>query len=231
MTNTGLVKVGGVSAILAVVLYIVAAIVYFAGVGQVDSDDAAKVLLALNDNRAAYLTSTWLALLGAALLIPAALGFFQALRETAAVLWIAVAAMFTGALLVMATAIIQLGVGYELAPGYVEASDATKPALTVIATTLDRINDVANEVGLILLFGIGVLLFALASLRTSIAPKWVGWLGLLGVIFAWLSALEPVVEALGAQNGIAFVISMVWMGVMGVVLLRWREPATTTSPS
>ena len=231
MTSTGLVKVGGVSAILAVVLYIVAAIVYVVGVGQVDSDDAAKVLLAVNDNRAAYLTSTWLALLGAALLIPTALGFFQALREAAGVLWIAVAAMFTGALLFMATAMIQLGVGYELAPGYVEASDATKPALTVIASTLDAINDVANEIGLILLFGIGVLLFALASLRMSIAPKWVGWLGLIGVIFAWLSTLEPVVEALGAQNGIAFVISMVWMGVMGVVLLRWREPATTTSPS
>ena len=231
MANTGLVKVGGVSAILAVVLYIVAAIVYFAGVGQVDSDGVAQVLLAVNDNRAAFLTSTWLALLGAALLIPAALGFFQALRETAAVLWIAVAAMFTGALLFMATAIMQLGVGYELAPGYVEASDATKPALTVIASTLDRINDVANEIGLILLFGIGVLLFALAGLRTSIVPKWVGWLGLVGVIFAWLSALEPVVEALGPQNGIAFVISMVWMGVMGVVLLRRRESATTTHPS
>jgi len=51
-------------------------------------------------------------------------------------------------------------IGYELAPGYVEASDATKPALTVIASTLDRINDVANEIGLLLLFGIGVLLSA-----------------------------------------------------------------------
>ena len=127
MTSTGLVKVGGACAVLAVGLYIVAAIVYFAGVGQVDSDDVAQFLLAVNDNRAAYLTSTWLALLGAALLIPTALGFFQALREAAAVLWIAVAAMCTGALLFMATAIVQLGVGYELAPGYVEASDATKP--------------------------------------------------------------------------------------------------------
>ena len=183
MTSTGLVKVGGACAVLAVGLYIVAAIVYFAGVGQVDSDDVAQFLLAVNDNRAAYLTSTWLALLGAALLIPTALGFFQALREAAAVLWIAVAAMCTGALLFMATAIVQLGVGYELAPGYVEASDATKPALTVIASTLDKINDVANEIGLIRLFGIGVLLFALASLRTSIAPKWIGCLPSDGVIF------------------------------------------------
>ena len=45
------------SAILAVVLYIVAAIVYFAGVGQVDSDDVAQVLRAVNDSQAAFLTS------------------------------------------------------------------------------------------------------------------------------------------------------------------------------
>ncbi|MCH8061345.1 MAG: DUF4386 family protein [Chloroflexi bacterium] len=224
MERVSLVKVGGVCAILALVCFVAAAVVYFAGVGQVDSSDVTQVLLAVNDNRAAFLTSTWLAVFGSALLIPAALGFFQALRDAGALLWIAVAAMFTGALLFIAAAIIQLSVGYELAPSYVEASDAAKPVLTVIAGTLDRIKELANDIGLLLLFGIGILLFALAGLRTSIVPKWVGWLGLLGVIFAWLTVLEPVVEALGAQNGIAFVISMVWIGVMGLVVLRRQEP-------
>ena len=224
MESVSLIKVGGVCAILALVCFVAAAVVYFAGVGQVDSSDVTQVLLAVNDNRAAFLTSTWLAVFGSALLIPAALGFFQALRDAGALLWIAVAAMFTGALLFIAAAIIQLSVGYELAPSYVEASDAAKPVLTVIAGTLDRIKELANDIGLLLLFGIGILLFALAGLRTSIVPKWVGWLGLLGVIFAWLTVLEPVVEALGAQNGIAFVISMVWIGVMGLVVLRRQEP-------
>ena len=224
MESVSLIKVGGACAILALVCFVAAAVVYFAGVGQVDSSDVTQVLLAVNDDRAAFLTSTWLAVFGSALLIPAALGFFQALRDAGALLWIAVAAMFTGALLFIAAAIIQLSVGYELAPSYVEASDAAKPVLTVIAGTLDRIKELANDIGLLLLFGIGVLLFALAGLRTSIVPKWVGWLGLLGVIFAWLTVLEPVVEALGAKNGIAFVISMVWIGVMGLVVLRRQEP-------
>ena len=103
--------------------------------------------------------------------------------------------MFTGALLFIAALIIQLGVGYEPAPSYVEASDATKPALLVVASTLDRIDGVANDIGL--LVGIGMLLFALAILRTSIVPKWVGWLGLPGVMFAWLSMFNPVMDALG----------------------------------
>ena len=225
MERVSLVKVGGVCAILAFVSFIAAAIVHFAGVRQVDSDDVAQVLMAMNDNRVAFLTATWLVLPGSVLFIPAALGLVQALRAAGAVLWIAVAAMITGALLFIAAAVIQLGVGYELAPSYVEASDATKPALMVVARTLDRINDVANDIGFLLLLGIGVLLFALAILRMSIVPKWVGWLGLTGVILAWLSTLDPVLEALSVLGDIAFVIFIVWIFVMGVVLLRWREPA------
>ena len=112
MANIGLVRIGGVCAILAFVSFVVGTIVYFAGVGQVDSDDVAQVLMAMNDNRAAFLTATWLVLPGSVLFIPAALGLVQALQEAGAVLWIAVAAMFTGALLFMAAAVLQLGFGY-----------------------------------------------------------------------------------------------------------------------
>ena len=39
----------------------------------------------------------------------------------------------------------------------------------------------AAGVGYILIFGIGVLLFSFAILRTSVVPKWIGWLGLINV--------------------------------------------------
>ena len=227
--KVSLVKVAGVCAILAVVSHLAGAIVYFAGIGQVDPDGVTQILIAMNDNRAAFLTFIWLGLFGAALLIPAALGLFQALRVAGTVLWIALVAMFTGALLWLGAAIINLSIVYELAPGYVEASDATKPALAVIASTLDRIHDVANDVGSVLLRGIGVLLFTLAILRTSIIPKWVGWLGLPSVVLVWLSTLDPVLETLSVLDDIAFVLFMVWLVAMGVVLLRLREPATGTS--
>lgn len=138
--------------------------------------------------------------------------------------WIAAAAMITGALLFMGAAIISLGIIDQLAPGYAEASDVTRPALMVMASTLDKINDIANDAGLLLLPGIGVLLFALVIIRTSIMPSWVGWLAFPAAIVEWLSTLEPVLGAQGALSGVSFVLFMVWMLVMGVVLVRLREP-------
>lgn len=64
MTNISLVRIGGVSAILAFVSFAAGGIVYFAGVEQVDSDDLAQVLTAVNDSRAASLTATWIVLSG-----------------------------------------------------------------------------------------------------------------------------------------------------------------------
>ena len=224
MTNISLVRIGGVSAILAFVSFVAGGIVYFAGVEQVDSDDLAQVLTAVNDSRAASLTATWIVLSDYVLLIPAALGLFHALQEAGAVVLIAAAAMFTGALLFMGAAIISLGIIDQLAPGYAEASDVTRPALMVMASTLDKINDIANDAGLLLLPGIGVLLFALVIIRTSIMPSWVGWLAFPAAIVEWLSTLEPVLGAQGALSGVSFVLFMVWMLVMGVVLVRLREP-------
>ena len=101
MTNVSIVRIGGVSAILAFVSFAAGVIVYFAGVEQVDLDDMAQVLAAMNDSRVASLTATWIVLAGYVLLIPAALGLFHALQEAGAVVSIAAAAMFTGALLFM----------------------------------------------------------------------------------------------------------------------------------
>ena len=99
MGNMSLVKVGRVCAILVAVSFIVAIIIR--GVADVPgfknlTDDAEQWLLAVNANRAAFLSYMWFLLLGSVLLIPAALGFYQALRVAGALLWIAVAAMFTG---------------------------------------------------------------------------------------------------------------------------------------
>ena len=153
MASFRIVKFGGVCAILFVVSFVVAAIVYFAVVGQVDPGDVDQVLIVVDDNRTAFLTSISIFLLGSALLIPAALGFFQALREAGPVVWIAVVAMSTGALLFVSGSMLTLGVGYVLAPGYVGASDAARPALTVVASHLDSIDDAA-DIGVLLVLWI-----------------------------------------------------------------------------
>ena len=139
MGNKIIVRVGGLCAILVAVSIIVAIIIR--GAADVPglkalTDDAEQWLLDVNANRTASLSYMWFLLLGSVLLIPTALGFYQALRVAGALLWIAVAAMFTGALLFIVSNMTLIGMAYELVPGYVEASETTKPALVAMASTL-----------------------------------------------------------------------------------------------
>ena len=205
MGNISLVRVGGVCAVLMVVSGIVARI--FFGLGDL-------------------LTGHWFDVLSLLLLMAAALGFYQALHEAGAVLWIAVVAIFTGVIFLLFHEFIRLGIGYELAPGIADASTATRPALEVMANTLRHISWLAARVGYVLIFGIGVLLFSFAILHTSVVPKWIGWLGLIvvAVHVALLTLLWGVFYRVAAGTSL-----MVWVLAMGVVLLRLKEPVAPDS--
>jgi len=233
MERVSLVKVAGVCAILAAVSIIVGGIVRgVAGVPGIRDlvIDGEQWLLDVGNNRTAFLTAMWFFLLGSVLLTPAALGFYQALRQAGSLLWIAVAAIFTGALLFIGAFMTPIGVAYELAPHYVEASDASKPALALMASTLGGTAHVALSVAYLLSLGIGVGLFALAILRTSVVPKWVGWLGLVvALIGAWPQAFRPVSPVFSFIGFLGLLAFLVWMVVMGVALLRLREPVAGTA--
>ena len=234
MEKVSLVKVGGVCAILAVVTFIAAIVVQFV-TGDIGPGDLARnprqSLLDVDQDRTAFLTFQWLFLLASVLLIPAALGFYRALYQAGATLWIAVAAVFTGALLLTAASMTLIGIAYELVPAYVEASESTKPALAAMASTLAITALVAIRTGYLLSLGIGVGLFAIASLRMSVLPRWIGWLGLAAALLGGLlRALDPVSDVFGNIGFLGFLAFLVWMLVMGVALLRLREPATMTPP-
>ena len=162
----------------------------------------------------------------------AVLGFYQALHEAGAVLRIAVVAYFTGIILLLAHEFIRLGIAYELAPGIADASTVTRPALEVMANTLRQTSWLAAGVGYVLIFGIGVLLFSFAILRTSVVPKWIGWLGLINVAVhvALVTLLSGVVDtSIRPPWLLATGTSLVWVVAMGVVLLRLKEPVAPDS--
>ncbi|MFQ5934754.1 MAG: hypothetical protein ACE5KI_08950, partial [Dehalococcoidia bacterium] len=90
--NISLVKVGGVCVILAVVSQIVAMVIH--QVGDVPwlrgvPDDPEQWLLDVNRKRIEVMTEAWFKLLAPVLLMGAALGFYQALRQAGPLLWIA----------------------------------------------------------------------------------------------------------------------------------------------
>ena len=220
MGNISLVRVGGVCAILMVVSGIVARIVY------------GNEWLAARGVET-FIIGHWFDVLALLLAMAAALGFYQALHKAGAVLWIAVVAILTGVIFLLFYEFIRLGIGYELAPAIADASTATRPALEVMANTLRQTGRLAVDVGYVLIFGIGVLLFSFAILQTSVVPKWIGWLGLIvvAVHVALLTLLSGVFYSIRPPWlwPVAAGTSLVWVLAMGVVLLRLKEPVAPDS--
>ena len=220
MATISLVRVGGVCAILAVVSITMARIVF--GNAWLTSRGVET-----------FIIGHWFYVLALLLAMAAALGFYQALHKAGAVLWIAVVAILTGFIFLLFYEFIRLGIGYELAPAIADASTATRPALEVMANTLRQTGRLAVDVGYVLIFGIGVLLFSFAILRTSVVPKWIGRLGLIVVVAnvaeaAISSGVFPITKSYTVWT-VAAVTSQLWLVAMGVVLLRLKEPVAPDS--
>jgi len=233
MGNMSLVRVGGVCVILGVVTYIVARVIlhdvgdtpYLRGV----PDDPGQWLLDVNHYRTAVVTEASFKILACVLFIGFALGFYQALRQAGPLLGIAVVASLASSLFVIAQLLVVLGIAYELAPAYAAATEAIRPALEVMATTLMQIGALAEHVSDHLLQPVGWALFALAILRTSVMPRWMGWLGMVVALLRSLGLLEPASDVFRVFSPFGFVASGVLTVAMGVALLRLREPAAPDS--
>ncbi len=232
MGSMSLIRVGGVCAILAAVAFIVATAIHDAGDlpgYRWVPDDPGQWLLDVDRNRTGLVTEVWLKILGVVLAMGFALGLYQALRRAGPLLWIAVVATIASSLLIIAQLLVVLGVAYELAPGYAEAGEAIRPALEMMATTLLGMGVLAEFVADHPLQGIGGGLFALAILRTSVLPKWLGWLGLGVALLRFLGLLEPASDAFRVFSIIGFIGGGLLLLATGVIMLRLREPAADTA--
>ena len=199
MGNMSLVKVGGVCAILAVVSFIMGRIAF--GNEWLQSRGVDTLI-----------PGHWFDSLGALLIMVAALGFYRTLRQAGPLPLIAVVATLTGGIFSIFHGFINLGIAYELVPD----TDA-----------LSQTDSLAASVGTVLTF-IGVLLFSFAVLRTSLVPKWIGWLGMIAVLGFCLLALLPLVFSMATPWFLLYVFG-VWLVAMGVVLLRLKEPVAPDS--
>ena len=236
MSNINLVKVSGVCAILSGVIWVAANVVGASATPIEAPGDMGEFLLEVNPDRTAFLVSSWLAIIGGIVGLPVAFGFYQALRRWGNILWVGVLALVAGGLFFIAADILRRAFAYKLASRYVEASEATRPALEVMASTIYQTNLVVDLIAHVLFFGIAIGLFSLAILRTSVAPKWVGWFGLFAavvgggfsiltmpVIVGWLIVPEPYEAVAITLMAVGMLAAYGWIIVMGVVLLRTRE--------
>ena len=79
-----------------------------------DTDDIGTILLALDNDRVAYLTARWFIFFGLVLAMASSLGFYYVLREAGGLLSLAIIGFITGTVFVMIQSFIELAIAFEL---------------------------------------------------------------------------------------------------------------------
>jgi hypothetical protein len=174
-----------------------------------------------------FFVGAWLIILTTLIGIVALVGFYDALKQAGSLLILAPIVGVVGLTLVTISHLVPIALAYEFVPGYVAADETAKTSLAVTFDILASLSLILNYVGNALGWGVAIPLFALAILRTSAVPRWIGWLGLIVAVLAgWLALLAPastVIEGVSVVGFLAFFVFMLSMGI--ALLLRQRRAA------
>jgi hypothetical protein len=167
----------------------------------------------------------WLIVLGGLLAMVALACFYDVFRPAGQLLVLAPVLAVASLTMVTISHLVPIAMGYRLVPGYLDGDAATRASLVPVLDTFASVSLVVNFVGDIILWGVVVPLYALASLKTRIVARWIGWVGLVTAAFGgWLGLLSPASDVIEGFTFIGFLAFFVWIGAMGVALLRHRAP-------
>jgi hypothetical protein len=231
-----LTTVGAVCAVLMVVCFVLGIVLMAAsGVQTLIPETGQGALDWIADVDGAsgtFFVGAWLTIVGGLLIAVAFVGFYDALRSAGTVLVLAPIVGAVGLTLVTISHLIPIGMAYELVPGYTDADAATRSSLAVTTDTLAILSLVLNYTGDFLVWGVAVPLFAVAILKTSLLPRWIGWLGIVVAVFGgWLGLLGPASSVLEGISVLGFLGFFVFMASMGIALLRRRRGAEELQPA
>ena len=160
----------------------------------------------VDDAGGAFFVGAWLVILGGVLGLVGFIGFYDALQRAGS--WFILAPILgaVGLTLVTISHLIPIAMAYELVPGYVAGDAATQASLATTADTFAVLALVVNYTGDVILWGVVVPMYAIAVLKTSVLPRWIGWLGVGVGVFAGLGdAVSPASSVIEGLTFIGFV--------------------------
>ena len=228
MRSVRLSTVGAVCAILTTVSF-VAGVVLLGSSGGPDlipptGSEGLDWIAEVDSAADGFLVGAWLIVLTTLVGIVALVGFYDALKDAGPVMILAPIVGVVGLSLVTISHLVPIALAYEFVPGYVAANETTKTSIAVTFDTLANLSSILNYVGNALGWGVAVPLYALAILRTSVVPRWIGWLGLAVALLAgWLALLAPASSVIGGISVLGFLLFFAFMLIMGIALLRRRR--------
>ena len=231
MRNLSVSTVGAVCALVTVAGFVVGIVLSIvSGVQVLIPETGAEGLEWIADVQDAgdlFTVSAWFVVFAGLFGMIALVGFYDALREAGPVTIVAPIAGVVGLTVVTISHVIPVAMAHELAPAYSEATEATRASLGVTFDTLASLSGLTNYFGNALGWGVAVPLYAIAILKTSALPRWIGWLGLVVAFFAgWLGLLAPALGVVEGLTGIGFVGFFVFMTSMGIAILLRRNRST-----
>jgi hypothetical protein len=137
------------------------------------------------------------------------------------------------ALAVVGTTLVAVNVASDgmamkyIANQWAGSSAADQAALLPAATVLDKVNLSFYTIWIFLFLGLPFALYSLALLRSTVYPRWLGWLGLLGGVGC---AVVGMMQYVGGETTLLTTLFLVfsiditiWVFVMGLFL--WRKAA------
>jgi hypothetical protein len=223
--NVRLATIGGACAILTAIVFVLG-IAFMVGAGvQVlipeTGTEGREWIADVDDASGLFFVGAWLVILGGFTAVVALIGFWDVLKEAGRALVLAPILATLGMALVTLSHLIPIAMAYELVPDYVGADAAAQATLGTTADTLAMLALACNYAGNALGWGVAVPMYAYAIGTTKAVPRWLGWLAWVVAVFAgWLSLLGPASGVIEGLTVIGFLGFFVFMGAMGVVLLR-----------
>jgi hypothetical protein len=218
--NASLTRIGAIAAVLTVAGFVTGiAVMASSGVqvlipetGAEGREWAADVV----DAGDAFVAGAAIVVFAGLFGLVAFVGFWDALRGAGRALVIAPIAGAAGMVLVTVSHATPIAIALELAPSY-EDSPATFDAFAQLCL-------LTNYFGDVLIWAVTTPLYAVAVLKTGVAPRWIGWVGLVAAFFAgWLGLLSPVSSAVEGISTIGFFAFFLFTASLGVALLRRRD--------
>ena len=235
MGNLSLIKAGAVGAVILVAGFVIGiALMASSGVQVLvppTGKDGREWLADAQDAGDLFVAGASVTVFAGLFALLAFVGFYDALRHAGPLMIIAPVAGVAGMVLVTISHATPIAIALELAPRYMEANQATRASLGVTADTFAQFCHLMNYFGDILVWGVTTPLFAIAVLKTSAAPRWIGWVGIASAVFAgWLGILAPLSSIVDGLSAIGFLAFFIFMASLGVALLRNRS-ASVNAPA
>lgn len=228
--RSGVIRVGGLSAILYVVV-VVLAVGLFSSTGLLEATDASGALPIWTEHPTTTAIAGVLFVVAAITLAAAGSGIYMALRRAGSFTALGFLAFIGGAFLVIIRNVLWLALGNELAPAYTTSAGDVRDVLVVVGDTLLGFGTIiGDQVGGVLIGGVAVPIMAFAMRRVGFGSKWLVWLGfVVAVLTGWLTLLVSFSSVFEQLSFLGFVAFLIWMVAVGWILLRSRTDTPTRS--